>query len=65
MAATDIDPDNPRYIGPLLDTARSLGDALGPAGRVILLRGVREGKELDYILAGGAERRGRRPPRLG
>lgn len=104
MAETDIDPGDPRYTAPLLESVRSLGGELGPEGRVILLgsiasgkylepllevlgprlllprafvgrgdmsrgglllRAVRAGTELDYIPANRAERRGRRPPRLG
>lgn len=104
LAATPIDPDEPRYREPLLRDARFVAEALEEEDEVVLLgsiatakyvellasafgerlrfpaefvgrgdmsrgglllRATAAGRELAYAPIAGAERRGRRPPRLG
>ena len=103
IAEIGVTPEEPRFAGPLVRDAASLGERLAESGRAVLLgsiatgkyvdllagplgsrllfpgtfvgrgdmsrgglllRCVREGRELDYVPVAGAVRRGPRPPRL-
>ncbi|HZD04521.1 MAG TPA: hypothetical protein VE173_06375 [Longimicrobiales bacterium] len=103
FARQDLDPHDPSYRTPLVESARRLGEELGARGRAVLLgsiatdkylepllealgprllvpetfagrgdmsrgglmlRAVEGRRELDYVSAAGAPRRGPRPPRL-
>ena len=56
MAEVKVDPGEPRYRRPLVESARHLVDELGPHGRVVLLGSLATPKYLDPL---GAVLRGR------
>jgi hypothetical protein len=49
MAAVAIDLGNPRYVEPLVRDARSLADALGADGRVVLLGSIATDKYVEPL----------------
>lgn len=103
LATVTVDPEDTKYLSPLLRDARKIGRELGPEDQAILLgsvatgkyvdpllealsdrlympaefvgrgdmsrgglllRCVASGEQLSYLPVAGAERRGKRPPRL-
>ncbi len=56
MADVPVDPDEPRYVEPLLRDARALEGAIGADGGVVLLGSIATGKYVDPLLSVFGER---------
>lgn len=56
MAAVAVDPEEPRYTGPLLDSARGIQAGIGDEGRVVLLGSLATTKYLEPLGAALGDR---------